>query len=73
MIKWGIMATGTIAEKFAKTLNDMNDNENILTAVASRSTDKAKNFAEADRIRDALKEMGVEIIDTPQGTKWRKV
>ena len=46
MIKWGIMATGTIAEKFAKTLNDMNDNENILTAVASRSTDKAKNFAE---------------------------
>ena len=34
---------------------------------------KAKNFAEADRIRDQLKAMGVEIIDTPQGTKWRKV
>ncbi len=33
----------------------------------------AKNFAEADRIRDELKAMGVEIIDTPQGTKWRKV
>jgi len=34
---------------------------------------KAKNFAEADRIRDELKARGVEIIDTPQGTKWRKV
>ncbi len=34
---------------------------------------KAKNWAEADRIRDELKAMGVEIIDTPQGTKWRKV
>jgi len=34
---------------------------------------KAKNFAEADRIRDTLKEMGVEIIDTPQGTKWKRV
>ena len=33
---------------------------------------KAKNFAEADRIRDELKAMGVEIIDTPQGTKWRR-
>ena len=34
---------------------------------------KAKNFAEADRIRDELKSRGIEIIDTPQGTKWRKV
>ena len=34
---------------------------------------KAKNFQEADRIRDELKAMGVEIIDTPQGTKWKRV
>ena len=34
---------------------------------------KAKNFAEADRIRDELKSMGIEIIDTPQGTKWKRV
>ena len=34
---------------------------------------KAKNFAEADRIRDELKAMGIEIIDTPQGSKWRRV
>ncbi len=42
--------------------------------VAARTeAKKAKDFAEADRIRDELKAMGVEIIDTPQGTKWRKV
>ena len=34
---------------------------------------KAKNFAEADRIRDELKARGIEIIDTPQGAKWRRV
>ena len=34
---------------------------------------KAKNFAEADRIRDALRAMGIEIIDTPQGAKWKRV
>ncbi len=34
---------------------------------------KAKNFAEADRIRDELKAEGIEIIDTPQGSKWRRV
>ena len=34
---------------------------------------KAKNWAEADRIRDELKARGIEIIDTPQGAKWRKV
>ena len=42
--------------------------------VAARTeAKKAKNYAEADRIRDELKAMGVEIIDTPQGAKWRKV
>ena len=34
---------------------------------------KAKNYAEADRIRDELKARGIEIIDTPQGAKWRRV
>jgi cysteinyl-tRNA synthetase len=32
---------------------------------------KAKDFASADSIRDALKSSGVEIMDTPRGTTWR--
>jgi cysteinyl-tRNA synthetase len=31
---------------------------------------KAKDFDRADEIRDILSEMGVEIKDTPEGTKW---
>ncbi len=42
--------------------------------VAARTeAKKAKNWAEADRIRDELKARGIEIIDTPQGAKWKKV
>jgi cysteinyl-tRNA synthetase len=42
--------------------------------VAARTeAKKSKNWAEADRIRDELKARGIEIIDTPQGAKWRKV
>ncbi len=33
---------------------------------------KAKNYAEADRIRDMLAAEGITIIDTPQGAKWRR-
>ena len=51
-----------------------NADPEIDALVAARTAaKKSKNFAEADRIRDELKAMGVEIIDTPQGTKWRKV
>ena len=34
---------------------------------------KAKNFAEADRIRDELKARGVEITDVPGGAVWKRI
>jgi cysteinyl-tRNA synthetase len=38
---------------------------------ARNAARKAKDFAEADRLRGELKGMGVEIEDGPQGTSWR--
>ena len=34
---------------------------------------KEKNFALADKIRDELNKMGIQIQDTPNGTVWEKV
>ena len=40
---------------------------------ARTAAKKAKNFAEADAIREQLKAMGVEVIDTPQGPVWKRI
>jgi cysteinyl-tRNA synthetase len=45
------------------------------TAALIREREKArkeKNWAIADRIRNQIKEMGIEIIDTREGTRWRR-
>ena len=34
---------------------------------------KAKNFAEADRIRDELKAAGIEVTDVPGGATWKRI
>lgn len=33
---------------------------------------ESKNFARADEIRDSLTSMGVKIMDTPDGVKWKR-
>ena len=32
-----------------------------------------KHWAKADKIRNELKKLGVEVIDTKDGTRWRKI
>ena len=41
----------------------------IAERIAARA---AKDFARADAIRDELDALGVEVMDSPQGSTWRK-
>jgi len=48
--------------------------EEVETLIEARqNARKEKNWAEADKIRDKLSEMGIVLEDTPQGVKWKNV
>ncbi len=40
--------------------------------VERQAAKQTRNFAEADRIRDALKAEGIEIVDSATGPRWRR-
>ena len=65
------------AEKERKTQPQQEAIENDPAVVplleARAAAKKAKNWAEADRIRDEIKAMGYEIIDTPQGAVCKRI
>ena len=50
------------------------DREKIQNLIDKRTeAKKAKDFATADSIREELHNMGIAIMDTPNGTKWEKI
>ena len=60
---------GIIADKKADILD-----ADIEALIEERNeARKAKNFARADEIRDMLKNSGIELEDTRQGVKWKRV
>ena len=52
-MKWGILAAGTIAAKFARTVNAMAAEGEMPVAIGSRSMEKAQKFADEHGIRKA--------------------
>ena len=60
------------AAKQAEAAQERDPEIDALVA-ARTAAKKEKNFAEADRIRDELKARDIEIIDTPQGPKWKRI
>jgi cysteinyl-tRNA synthetase len=49
------------------------DKESLGLVEARERARVERNWPEADRIRRALLERGVQVIDTPQGTRWKRV
>lgn len=63
---------GIDCEKLAARQEATNDDE-IDNLVKERDeARKNKDWARSDEIRDQLKEMGITIQDTPQGTRWSR-
>ncbi|UOO37519.1 cysteine--tRNA ligase [Oscillospiraceae bacterium CM] len=60
----GLLYAETGAENLADTVEAL--------IAARQAARQAKNWAEADRIRDEIKAMGIVLEDTPQGVKWHK-
>ncbi|MCL2199454.1 MAG: cysteine--tRNA ligase [Defluviitaleaceae bacterium] len=61
----------TLAQTF--TQNDKANDDQIEALIAARGEARAaKNFAEADRIRDEIAAMGIILEDTPGGVRWKR-
>ena len=59
---------------FTVVSEDGEENAEIEALIRARAdAKKAKNFAEADRIRDELKAAGIEVTDVAGGAKWRRI
>jgi len=55
--------------EFEEKLADKQVEQLILERNEAR---KNKEFIRSDEIRDQLKEQGIVLEDTPQGTRWRR-
>ena len=59
---------------FAIVSEDGEENAEVEALIRQRAeAKKAKNFAEADRIRDQLKARGIEITDVAGGARWKRI
>ncbi|MBB2182473.1 Gfo/Idh/MocA family oxidoreductase [Lachnospiraceae bacterium MD1] len=63
VVKWGIIGPGSIASSFATALASMEHTE--ITAVASRSIDRAKEFAERFHVKKAYGSYE-ELVNDPE-------
>jgi cysteinyl-tRNA synthetase len=67
------LAAGQVA-KDAHSTEDAGLIREIEALIAERAAAKqAKDFARADQLRQSLKDRGILLEDSPDGTKWRRM
>ena len=49
------------------------DGESVKLIKEREEARKAKDFKKADEIRDKFRMKGIQLVDTPRGTRWRKI
>lgn len=64
--------TDVLGLLYARTEETLLDAEIEALIEARANARQAKNWAEADRIRDLLKEKNIILEDTPRGVKWHR-
>ncbi|ARV62757.1 cysteine--tRNA ligase [Nostocales cyanobacterium HT-58-2] len=77
--KWSTLVTlaqvlGLEAKLEVETSHSSGISDAEIEALIQKRQDarKAKNFAEADRIRDELQAQGITLIDSREGTRWHR-
>lgn len=63
--------TGVLGLVYNRKKDNLNDEVEALIEARTKARAE-KNWAEADRIRDKIKDMGIVLEDTPNGIKWHK-
>ncbi|MFD3157080.1 cysteine--tRNA ligase [Haloimpatiens sp. FM7330] len=58
-----------------ETYNKSNVDENLINSLIEQrcKARQDKDWAKADEIRDTLKDMNIELIDSKEGTTWREI
>ena len=67
-----LLVFGIDTEKLCSQSAGSNDDEIDQLVKKRDEARKNKDWATSDQIRDQLKEMGITIQDTPQGTRWTR-
>lgn len=70
-MKTALAKIDPVLDIFPKRLESLDDEIQALIDARIEAR-KSKNFAESDRLRDALVGKGIILEDTPQGTRWRR-
>ena len=75
VLSLGLLEHAEVLRSKAKEEEAQEERDPEIDALVMQRTEakKAKNYQEADRIRDLLLERGIKIIDTPQGSKWARI